>query len=212
MRQLAGWVFVGLACGSAACVGAIGPSVANGDAAAAPTPDGAQPPPGADAGFSPEISGRELFQTACAPCHGKEGEGTMFGYEIRHPPRAFARYVVRSGREGRGFPGPMAAFPASAISDPQLAEMLDWLWSFPRSTSGQELYADFCANCHGTDAAGGVVGKSIARKGSGDVREKSRQGTGGTAFGNRLRYMPAFSLPELPDSDLAAIARYLESL
>lgn len=51
-----------------------------------------------------EGSSVEVFLAVCAACHGSTGEGTERGYELRHPARGYATFVVRTGRPGVGFP------------------------------------------------------------------------------------------------------------
>jgi hypothetical protein len=103
--------------------------------------------------------------TACAACHGPNGEGTALGYEIRHPVRPYATWVVRHGRTGGEFPGSaMLAYAPSSLTDAQLGTIFDYLDSLPQPTTGEGLYLDYCRNCHGTDARGGVTGVDISDK------------------------------------------------
>jgi ubiquinol-cytochrome c reductase cytochrome c subunit len=147
--------------------------------------------------------------TICAACHGPDGAGTKLGPELLHPRRDQATWVVRNGREGRGFPGPMAAYPSATISDQQLTEILDWLSSPPRPSDGRGLYLDFCGNCHGADGRGGVVGQIAAGKSIATIVTKVRTGHGGQAYAVRTAYMPKFTTDDLSDVELQAIESFL---
>lgn len=161
-------------------------------------------------GSDVEEDGVALFAGLCAPCHGAEGEGTSLAYELRHPDREHAAWVVRHGRPGVEFENStMLAFPPTVVSDAQLEEIWDWLDAFEQPTTGEALYLDYCANCHGDDAAGGAVGKDIRDKELGDIREKVRRGEGLGSVGARARYMPARETNALTDADVQAIADYI---
>ncbi len=158
----------------------------------------------------PTPTGPELYQSLCAGCHGLEGEGTMLGYELRHPDRELSTHVIRTGREGVEFEdAAMAAYGEDVFSDQQLEELYDWLDAFDQPTTGEALYADYCANCHGADPlAGGVIDKDIADKDLDDTLEKVRDGEG--AVGDRRdRYMSAFDEDRLSDDELQAIIDWM---
>ena len=187
---------------------------------AGPSPepeDTAVPPPEPEDTAVPpaELSGVEVYAAVCASCHGVEGEGTEFGYELKHPVVAYTNWVVRHGRDGQEFPGTtMPAFNEASVSDAQLAEIWAWLNAFPKPTDGEGLYVDFCSSCHGPDANGGFTGKDIQDKGDSPskIMKKVRKGKGGSDYGNRKKYMPAWSADVLSDDDVYAIAEYLTSL
>ena len=160
------------------------------------------------------VSGIELFLGMCAPCHGAEGEGGPLAYELQHPNRAHATWVVRNGRPGLEFPGSqMAAYSPEVVSDEQLEEIFDYLDSFPQPTTGEALYLDYCGNCHGADPrTGGAVDKDPLDDGPDEILEQVREGDGGTDYGNRGEYMPAFSADRLSDAEVQAIIDWLVSL
>ncbi|HEX2878491.1 MAG TPA: cytochrome c, partial [Polyangiaceae bacterium] len=152
-----------------ACTGTLGDYVGNNAGSAsggtpndAGIPDASGGVPGVDSGNPP--SGQEMFVAVCAPCHGSEGQGSPLGPELQHPVADFATWVVRSGRATTSYPAAMASFAPAAVSDAQLDEIWAWLDGLPKPTDGQELYEDYCANCHGSDALGGRVGKNIDGK------------------------------------------------
>jgi len=166
----------------------------------------------ADAGAVDEtMSGEAVYQSMCASCHGAAGEGTSLGYALRHPTRAFATWVIRHGRGGDEFGTAMAAYGSNVISDEQLDEMFTWLDSFPQPTAGEDLYADYCANCHGTDPFdGGVVNKDIGGEGYSEILETAREGESVTDYGDRGEYMPAFSNSRLSDDELKQISDWID--
>ena len=175
-------------------------------------------PPGGEAGGSnqPTLPNNGSFSgdafAQCAACHGPEGEGTALGYEIQHPVRPYSAWVVRHGRTAGEFPGAMLKYDSSQLNDDQLSSIFDYLDSFPQPTTGEGLYGDYCRNCHGPNARGGVTGADISDKAFNDIREKVREGEGGTAYGNRGAYMPSFPASRLSDAELRAIADYIATL
>lgn len=167
-------------------------------------------PPIDDAG--PALSGPELFAASCAPCHGVEGQGSPLGPELQHPVADYATWVARHGRATNTYPVPMAAYDTTLVSVEQLGEIWLWLGSFPMPSTGQGLYEDYCANCHGADALGGRVGKRIDDQEIQDVEEKVREGEGGNNFASTAQYMPHWSSAELSSNQLALIAEYITGL
>jgi mono/diheme cytochrome c family protein len=159
-----------------------------------------------------EATGEQLYMQLCASCHGPEGEGSVLAYEVRHPRREYARWVVRNGRTGAELaPSVMAPFGEDLLSDAELDRIFDYLDAFPAETTGEGLYLDHCRACHGVDAAGGESQKDI-RFELNEALEKVRQGEGGTDYGARTGYMPSWSTAELSDDDVAAIVTYVEGL
>ena len=65
------------------------------------------------------------------------------------------------------------------------------------------MVANGCAQCHGIDGKGGVIGKPIVGFTAQDLRKQTTRGPG---------EMPAFAQHQLSDDDLNAIAAYLKSL
>jgi len=158
-------------------------------------------------------SGEELFATFCASCHGPAAEGSTLAYEIRHPSHEYARWVIRNGRSGGEFPGSeMAAYPEALLDDAAVDAILDWLDGFEQPTTGEALYLDYCGNCHGADARGGVVEKPIEYEGVNDMLEKVREGEGGSNYGARLQYMPSVASDRLDNDEVTAIAEHIATL
>lgn len=175
------------------------------------TPDGGGPP--TDGGAPPDAGGEleapMAYRFICATCHGAAGEGTPLGYELHHPVVAYTTWVVRNGRPAGGeLPGQMSAYADNLVTDADLEEIWAWLESFPQPVDGAGLYADYCRNCHGVDARGGVVGKS-AREGAAQIRQLVRSGHGGENYANRRGYMPAFDTDTISDAELDLIVEFL---
>lgn len=182
-----------------------------------PSDAGSEPTAGAPSGGAPSLEGKtgaEVFQLLCSACHGATGEGTALGPELQHPVAAFSTWVVRNGRDSDSYPGPMIAYPDTAVTDQQLEEIWTWLGGLPQPTTGEALYLDYCANCHGANARGGRVGKDIQEKGNelGDLTEKVREGEGGSNYGAAMLYMPHWSTSQISDDDLTLIAEHLTAL
>jgi mono/diheme cytochrome c family protein len=149
-------------------------------------------------------TGEELY-ALCAPCHGPAGEGSELGYELRHPSRPYATWVVRNGRPGDEFENSvMAPYSESILSDADLEKIFDYLDSFEQPTTGEDLFLDYCGNCHGPTGTGGVVGVTIVDKTLADTLEKVRTGVG-TDFSNRIAYMPAFDESRITDDEVQAM-------
>jgi len=160
---------------------------------------------------APITDGQTLFTTNCSSCHG-DGSGTTLGPTILDPVAGYAAYVVRTGRNEMGFPnGGMTPFTADQLSDEQLTAVLDFLSEAPHPTDGAGLYGRFCANCHGANGRTGRVGRDIVRE-VGELTIKVRFGHGGTAYGARTSYMPAWSVDEISDAELQLIRTYVAGL
>jgi mono/diheme cytochrome c family protein len=159
-------------------------------------------------------TGVEVFGLLCSTCHGPNGEGTALGPELQHPVTGFSTWVARNGRDSDSYPGPMIAYAATLVTDQQLEEIWTWLGNLPQPTTGETLYLDYCANCHGADARGGRVGQNITEKGNEllDLTEKVREGAGGTNYGTAAQYMPHWSTSEISADELSSIAGYLTTL
>jgi len=176
--------------------------------------DGGSPPTIGDGGPSATASktGEEVFAAVCAVCHGVEGQGTLLGPELQHPVPDYATWVARNGRLSETYPGDMAAYGESLVTDQQLEEIWTWLGSFPQPTTGEGLYEDYCAGCHGSDALGGRVDKRIDDKGANDLGEKVHQGAGGTNYASAILYMPGWTASEISEGEIALIAEYIATL
>lgn len=153
--------------------------------------------------------GAGLYQSVCAVCHGDEGTGTDVAPEIQHPPPDYFEWVVRNGLEG-AYDSPMLAFSEASLSDAQIDRILEYLTELPQPTTDEGLYFDYCANCHGDDARGGVANKKIA--GKDEFLEVLRQGKGGANYQARTRYMPSWQSSELDDALVSRLEGYVGEL
>ena len=157
----------------------------------------------------------DKYKAKCASCHGTKGQGSPLGYELRHPVRPYYRWVIRKGRPGLEFDGnAMPAFSDKDFSDAELETLFDWLDSFAKPTDGKGLYADYCANCHGATAKGGVSGEALYDKGTKTkkILDAVRKGEGGSNYAKGTEYMPAWKQDELSDAEIISIAKALSSL
>lgn len=162
------------------------------------------------------LSGEEFFLSVCAACHGNEGEGTMLGYEVQHPVRDYSTWVVRNGRPAGNPETPgsvMARYAPDLLDDATLEEIWDYLDTFPQPTTGEALYADYCANCHGVDALGGVTGVDIREPGALlEIFQKVREGENVGAYASRGSAMPRFDESRISDAEIQLIADYVAAL
>lgn len=165
-------------------------------------------------GDAPAISGEEFFLSVCASCHGNDGEGTALGYEVQHPVRDYSTWVVRNGRPpgNAELPGSvMVAYAPGTLEDATLEEIWDYLDTFAQPTTGEALYMDYCGNCHGADAAGGITGVDI-RVELAEIFEKVREGENVGNYAARGSSMPRFSESRISDAEIQLIADYVAGL
>jgi mono/diheme cytochrome c family protein len=165
----------------------------------------------AGAGGGAAMTGEALYTSKCAACHGAQGVGGTLGPEIQHPVRDYAAWVVRHGRSSTAFPAPMVAVTPQELSDAALTSIWDYLDSPPQPTTGQALYKDYCANCHGADGKGGPTMRSIVNE-LGKLKSIVRQGAHPGEFDMRREYMPVFGTDVISNAELDLIYTYVDSL
>jgi len=131
--------------------------------------------------FSPVIAapdGGALYDQHCSVCHGGNGEGGV-GVPLGLPDfinnisNEYLFKTIRHGRPGRIMP------TLDYLSDAQVNAITDFVRSFgngkipEENTSvidgdikqGKQLYAQYCAQCHGADGRGGKgTGVTFSRK------------------------------------------------
>ncbi len=148
----------------------------------------------------------------CSVCHGQGGEGVAgLGPEIRHVPDGYFQYVARNGRDANPDVAlPMAGIPESSVSDSGLTEINAWLNSQTKPTTGQGLFADYCANCHGVDGAG-VAGKDVKMLVA-NIPTIVRAGANPGLYENAAEYMPSWTAEELTDAEVQLIVDYITAL
>jgi mono/diheme cytochrome c family protein len=155
--------------------------------------------------------GQALYDKQCGACHGAQGVGAVLGPEIQHPLRDYGKWVVRNGRAETSFLKPMEKLGADVVSDAQLELIFDYVSEPPEPTTGSGLYADYCANCHGADAAGGPTDRNILNE-LDKVDELVRDGHNKGQYQMRHDSMPSFPTDIVSDSELMLIKSHIESL
>lgn len=128
-------------------------------------------------------------------------------------------WMVRNGSMARNpnttYPGPMVAMEPAFVSDAELAMIISYLNSFPQPTTGQALYEDYCANCHGADGKGAATTRDLTNLVdplATAVPENVRGGHHPGEFNLLIEYMPAQDATVLTDAELMLIATYIETL
>jgi mono/diheme cytochrome c family protein len=164
---------------------------------------------GGDAGGSPALA---FFQQTCAPCHGAMGEGTRLGPEIQHPPRDYFNAVVRAGRTHPNFPMPMPRYTDAQLSPAMRDQIRSYLDSFPKPMTGKALYLDFCGNCHGADARGGLSRHTLRGRTLTFLIDNVRRGHHPERILNRTSYMPAWGSNQLSNAEIDLIHKAIPTL
>jgi ubiquinol-cytochrome c reductase cytochrome c subunit len=165
--------------------------------------------------------GRELYQQACASCHGQRGEGTQRGPGLIGVGAASAHYYLSTGRmpiaeEQRS---PSRGEPAFGQADiDALIDFVAALGGGPpipsvdpaagRLAEGERLYQDNCAACHSATGIGGAltsgqVAPSLRPSTPVQIAEAIRVGPGA---------MPTFNPETLDDRQVDSITRYVGEL
>lgn len=159
------------------------------------------------------LSGEEYFKRpqGCAQCHGVDALGTDDdGPEVRHANADYLRWIVREGRmDHPDYPDGMPAVTPDCLTDQQIEEIIVFLDSFPQPTTGAELYADYCANCHGADGRGGVTEVSL----DGELHENATVVAAGRNVNNyatRGAYMTPLG-DHLTAQEIQMITDYLQN-
>lgn len=156
------------------------------------------------------LSGTDYFAHVCAGCHGRAGEGSDRGPEVRNPVAPYAEHVVRNGRSGnRMFTRTMPRFASDTLGREQLDEIIAWLGAVEKPFDGESLYNRFCSTCHGFDGRGGPSEKKIYDVDIDEFFTMVRGGNGGSDYGSRRAYMPAWSPSELSDDEIRRIAAWI---
>ena len=101
--------------------------------------------------------------------------------------------------------------PPAKLSDAQLTLIWDYLDQPPQPTTGQALYHDYCANCHGADGKGGPTTRPIVNE-LAELKKQVRAGAHLGEFDMRREYMPAFTTGDLTDAEVDLIYNYVDSL
>lgn len=168
---------------------------------------------GGNAGTSSGGSAGQTAFVVCVPCHGSDGTGVADkGPDIQHPVVDFSTWVIRNGRMHPDYLEAMPQFTTALLSDANLQIILTFLAAFPKPTTGAGLYRDYCANCHGADAMGGVTMRPIATEPMTAFTTNVRSGHHPGEFSNRRDFMPSWTAAQLSDADIRLIFMYVDSL
>jgi mono/diheme cytochrome c family protein len=159
--------------------------------------------------------GAEIFESICFACHGINGEGTEIAPALKDAVRLatfdddWYRETIAMGRPSRGMPTWGTVLSPDQIDD--LVALIG-LWREGGSVSveepeGDELYAEFCAACHGPSGEGGigpalVDNEFVASQNEAELAELISSGRADTA-------MPGFE-GRLSDLEVAAIVAFLQ--
>jgi ubiquinol-cytochrome c reductase cytochrome c subunit len=196
---------------------AVGVLATGGGAAAAGT---AQPAPAGSAPSAADVeAGRQLFTVACTTCHGTDGRGvddrgpTLLGVGA-----ASVDFYLSTGRMPLDRPRSQAERKPPAYSPAQIRQLVAYVTSLSPGppipnidpatgdlAEGNHLYANNCAPCHSSAAAGGALGHAVYapalnRATHLQIAEAVRIGPGA---------MPVFGPDTLDDHQLASIVRYV---
>jgi cytochrome c oxidase cbb3-type subunit III len=130
------------------------------------------------AGAQAAPDGEKLFQKHCSVCHGQDGRGGV-GVPLSLPSfidsvsDEYLKITIREGRPGRIMPS------FTRLSDAQIGAIVAYMrgWSkqpaISRNTEpvtgdsehGAQVFAQYCARCHGEDGRGGKgTGVTFSRK------------------------------------------------
>ena len=126
----------------------------------------------------PSLSGKQIYETMCASCHGMDGKESpipgMRTPSLNNPDTLavasddYFRHIIDKGRSGSAMPpwGPATEMLSYADIDKVVGHIRSWeaKGADPATISarngdakmGKELYRGLCANCHATDGSGGV--------------------------------------------------------
>lgn len=167
------------------------------------------------------VLGGEIFQSACAACHGGRleggpGPGVLEGPEMTETDIAYIDLTMRTGRmpivnrEVGVYVDTLSEAQREAVNAYLLAEF-DLPGEIPTvgegdAGRGQDLYIRNCAACHGVAGDGGIAG-------GGNIAFPLT-GLDGVAIKEAIRVgpftMPAFDAAVLDDQQVDDVAAYLE--
>ena len=197
---------------TAGCLG-VGVLAAGGGAAAG------QVGPAAGSSAADVAAGRALFAISCTTCHGVDGNGIADrGPTLLGVGAASVDFYLSTGRMPLDRPRAQAERKAVAYSPAQIRQLVAYVASLSPGPAipqvdaalgdlaeGNHLYANNCAPCHSSAAAGGALGHAVYapplnRATPTQVAEAVRTGPGA---------MPVFGPDTLDDAQLAAVVRYV---
>jgi ubiquinol-cytochrome c reductase cytochrome c subunit len=164
-------------------------------------------------------SGRALFESSCASCHGMNAQGIRGRAPSLHGVGALAAdFYLQTGRMPLPSPHAQPLRSSPAFPQSQIKALIAYVASFggppipvvhpPRGSlsEGQRLFGLDCAGCHTIQGQGGIV--------TGAIVPSLNQATP-TQIAQAIRVgpyvMPRFGPGELSDAQIDSIARYIQS-
>jgi len=166
---------------------------------------------------SPSETGSDLFQRACASCHGVDGAGAV-GPSLVGVGAAAADFQLTTGRMPMAEVRQQATRKPPAFSPDQIAELIAFVASLGNGppipdvqpeggdvAAGGRLFRSDCAACHGAAGTGTALGygryaPDLYQATATQIGEAVRSGPGN---------MPVFSDDQLSATDLDSIAAYI---
>jgi ubiquinol-cytochrome c reductase cytochrome c subunit len=178
-----------------------------------------RPPTTLPAGPADVDAGSQLYAIACTTCHGPDGQGIQDrGPSLIGVGAASADFYLSTGRMPLDRPRAQAERKRVAYSPVQIRQLVAFVTSLGAGPAvpqvdpargdladGNLLYANNCAPCHSSAAAGGALGHAVYapalnRATPVQVAEAVRIGPGA---------MPVFGPETLDDAQVASVVRYV---
>jgi ubiquinol-cytochrome c reductase cytochrome c subunit len=163
--------------------------------------------------------GRLLYEQSCASCHGPAGEGTDDGPSLRRAGPASVDFMLSTGRMPLANPGLQPERQEPAFTPEQIRAIVAYVDAFGIGgtripsvdpdlgslQSGQRVYAENCAACHGSAATGDSIGgnqiaPALDEATTVQLAEAIRVGPGP---------MPRFGETSVDARELDSLVRYL---
>lgn len=183
-------------------------------------------------------SGRELYLSDCAWCHGSRGRGTNFGPDLLGGTNgpALTDFVLATGRMPIDTPQETVRRREPQYSSEEIKEIVDYVASFGQPgpevphpkpehgdlAHGAELYQENCAACHSTTGIGGALTSGRPSREEEQTTEgdevlappldKSSPTEVAEATITGPGTMPVFGEGTFSEEDIDSIVRYVEYL
>lgn len=164
------------------------------------------------------LSGKALYLTRCASCHGEVGQGSNVAPGLIGKSAADIHLMLDTGRMPASVPYLDEIHEQPRFTFPQMTAITNYVLAFDarpdralpqvsggNASHGRALFAENCAACHGPAGDGASVGSndvapSLMSATVFQVGEAIRAGPG---------IMPQFGRDLLSDEDVDDIARYI---